>query len=275
MTAFRRSRGAPYAAIALPLVVCVLAAPNAHAQLETRLSKETTAAFEQYVTAAEQIIQQRWQQQRSFLWLRERGDLLARVAQGEVVVERVPPATKEKIPDGMVHHWIAAVLAPGASMAGALTLLQDFDRHHRVYPEIIASRSLNHQGDNFKGYWRLKKEKVLTVVLDTEQSAEYHQVDAKRWYNRAIFTRIREVDDPGTSNERLKPEDEGYGFLWRLNAYWRLEEAPEGVYLECESITLTRDVPFMLRAVVNPFVQALPRESLIGSLEATRQALRH
>jgi len=47
------------------------------------------------------------------------------------------------------------------------------------------------------------------------------------------------------------------------------------VYLECESITLTRDVPFMLRAVVNPFVQALPRESLIGSLEATRQALRH
>jgi len=46
------------------------------------------------------------------------------------------------------------------------------------------------------------------------------------------------------------------------------------VYAECRAISLTRDVPFGLGWIIEPIIQNLPRESLINTLEGTRQALR-
>jgi hypothetical protein len=61
--------------------------------------------------------------------------------------------------------------------------------------------------------------------------------------------------------------------LWRLNSYWRFEERDGGVYVECRAISLTRDVPTGLGWIVEPIVRKLPRQSLINTLTATRQAL--
>ena len=63
------------------------------------------------------------------------------------------------------------------------------------------------------------------------------------------------------------------GYLWRLNSYWRFEQRPEGVYVQCESITLTRGIPFGLGWLVGPFVTSIPRETLAFTLETTRAAL--
>ena len=46
-----------------------------------------------------------------------------------------------------------------------------------------------------------------------------------------------------------------------------------GVYVECESISLTRDIPFGLSWIVKPFVTSLPKDSLTFTLETTRKAL--
>ena len=67
---------------------------------------------------------------------------------------------------------------------------------------------------------------------------------------------------------------QGHGFLWRLNAYWILEQRTEGVYLECRAISMSRDVPAALRWVVKPMLTSVPRESLQETLEATVRALR-
>jgi hypothetical protein len=72
----------------------------------------------------------------------------------------------------------------------------------------------------------------------------------------------------------VRPPDTGYGFLWRLYSYWRFQEREDGVYVECRAVSLTRDVPFGLGWVIEPIIQKLPKESLINTLEATRQALR-
>jgi hypothetical protein len=61
--------------------------------------------------------------------------------------------------------------------------------------------------------------------------------------------------------------------MWRLNAYWRLQEADGGVYVECETISLSRGVPFLLTSLVAPILKQLPRESLEKTLLATRRAL--
>ena len=46
------------------------------------------------------------------------------------------------------------------------------------------------------------------------------------------------------------------------------------MYFECRAISLTRDVPLGLGWVIEPIIQKLPKESLIHTLECTRQALR-
>ena len=44
-------------------------------------------------------------------------------------------------------------------------------------------------------------------------------------------------------------------------------------WFECRAISLTRDVPFGLGWAIEPIIQKLPKESLIHTLEATRDAL--
>ena len=245
----------------------------ANAQLKTKLRPETLAAFNRYVSAAEETIRQRSHLQRSFLWAREQNSRIEQLKKGEIVIEKGSIGRKSDVPDAMVHHWIAAVLVPNGSLERAVALMQDFERHQKMYPEVISSRLIERKGDILRGYWRLKKDKVITAVLDTEQTAEYHQAGPSRNYSQSTFDIIREVEDAGKPKERVLPPDEGHGFLWRLNAYWRLETSPEGLYMESESISLSRDIPFGLSFIIKPLVEGLPRESLLGSLKATRAAL--
>ena len=69
------------------------------------------------------------------------------------------------------------------------------------------------------------------------------------------------------------PEGNDGGYLWRLNTYWRFLERDGGTYVQCESITLTRSIPFGLHWLIGPFLTSIPRESLTFVLETTRKAL--
>ena len=69
------------------------------------------------------------------------------------------------------------------------------------------------------------------------------------------------------------PEGHDGGYLWRMNTYWRFEERDGGVYVQCESISLTRDIPRGLGWLIEPFVTSIPRESLQDTLGNTRLAV--
>jgi hypothetical protein len=45
------------------------------------------------------------------------------------------------------------------------------------------------------------------------------------------------------------------------------------VYLQCESISLTRGIPLGLGWIVRPFVTSIPRETLAFTLDTTRKTL--
>lgn len=178
------------------------------------------------------------------------------------------------MPSGLIHDWIGAVFIPGTTVKETLALIQDYDRHKNIYqPEVIDSVLKSHHGNDFKIYLRLLKKKIITVVLDTNHDVHYLSLDRTRWCCHSHTTRISEVEDAGGPEERVLPPDTGHGFLWRLNSYWRFQEKEIGVYAECRAISLTRNVPFGLGWVIEPIIQSLPRESLINTLEATRQAL--
>ena len=197
--------------------------------------------------------------------------------QGEVVTARVKTqdASGEiHTPGALIHHWVGTVFIPGASLQQALALLQDYDRHSIYYrPDVSKSKTLGHAGDDFKVYLRMTRKKVITVVLDTEYDVHYKRIDNLRAQSFSYSTRIAEVEHAGESNEAALPPGADHGFMWRLNSYWRFSEADHGVYVQCEAISLTRDIPTGLQWLIGPFIESIPKESLEFTLGATRSAV--
>jgi len=111
-------------------------------------------------------------------------------------------------------------------------------------------------------------------VLDSEHEVKYTPLDKTRWRSVSRTTKIAEVDNAGKPNEREMPPGTGEGFLWKLNSYWRFQERDGGTWLECEAISLTRDIPTGLGWLIEPIIRDLPQESLANTLRATRTALR-
>ena len=80
---------------------------------------------------------------------------------------------------------------------------------------------------------------------------------------------FRWVEDADYYSDPIGDDD---GFLWRVNAYWRFEEADGGLYAQCRAISLSRGLPIgfgWLRA----FIQKFPKDSMANTLNATRRAL--
>jgi len=94
-----------------------------------------------------------------------------------------------------------------------------------------------------------------------------------RWQLHSHSTKINQVRNVGKSDEELLPEGQDSGFLWRINAYWSIQEVDGGVYVECRSVTLTRSIPFGIGWLIGQFTLDVPRESLVATLETTRDEL--
>ena len=140
-------------------------------------------------------------------------------------------------------------------------------------PELQDSKTIRRDGDEFDIYLRLLKKQVITVVLNTNHRVNYFQLDGARWYSVSHSTRIAELENPGEPDESEMPPGHDHGFLWRLNSYWRFEQRDNGVYVECEAISLTRIVPVGFGWLVNPIVRTLPRDSLANTLRSMRAAV--
>ena len=81
------------------------------------------------------------------------------------------------------------------------------------------------------------------------------------------------MDNPGKRDERELPPGTGHGFLWQLDTYWRFQERDGGTWMECQAISLTRDVPTGLGWLIEPIIRGLPKESLETTLRETAAAL--
>jgi len=250
---------------------CVIAALCALSAAAAELKPATTAAFDRYIRQSEE----RLNAPAAFLWADESPERARRVRRGEILVQ---PFTGK--PDwsvaggGLIHDWVGSVFIPGATLEQTLALVQDYNRHKEIYkPEVVDSRILSHNGNDFRIYLRLLKKKVITVQLNTEHEVKYIQLAPKRWRSISHSTKIAEIENAGKSTEREKPPGTGEGFLWKLDSYWRFEERDGGTWLECEAVSLTRDVPTGLGWLIEPIIRNLPKESLENTLRSTRAAL--
>jgi len=130
------------------------------------------------------------------------------------------------------------------------------------------------QGDRLQATMRVRQRHVLTVVMDTAYDVFFGRLDARHGYSISRSTQISEIDSPGTRNERALKPSEDHGFLWQQNTYWSYEERDGGLYMQIESVSLTRSIPTGLGWAIGPFVESVPRESLEFTLRSTCDALR-
>jgi hypothetical protein len=164
----------------------------------------------------------------------------------------------------LIHHWLGAIFIPNTTLDDVLHWVQNYNDHRLYFKDVERSQLNKRNGDTFDVYLRLVRTNIVTVRYDTYHTAVYHRHDAKHASSRSVATRIVEVsDEPGKDS----------GFLWRLNSYWRFSEEDNGVFVECESLSLSRSIPFGLAWLVGGYINSVPREALESTLISIRQGL--
>jgi len=218
-----------------------------------------------------------------FLWIDRQVDpgrraMLGRLKLGEVVSARLETRDGKAeldAPDGLIHHWVGTVLLPGVKMGRVMTFVKDYPQYPAHFgPMIQRARVLKQTPDRFDVAMRTWAKKVLTVIIDADYGVDYRSLSPTRVVTKSIATNVFEIDDAGKPSERRTPGDKGQGFLWRLNTYCWFDERAEGVDEQCESVSLTRGVPFGLGWIIKPFITSIPKETLEFTLGQVRKGVR-
>ena len=190
-----------------------------------------------------------------------------------MVVSRERTGIDVQFPGAACHHWIGTTRLSGP-IHRVVHLMQGYDRYHEVYrPAIRRSRTLTHDGDRFTIDLQLFMKRIVSVTLNTQSDVVYLPINQTRMQVRSRSTRIAEVRNPGAADEQEAPVGRDSGFLWRFNNYCALDERSDGTYVQCESLSLSRDIPPGLGWLIGPFVTSVPRDSLEFTLGAMRAAL--
>ena len=251
-------------------------APASAAELHPR----TVAAWNDYVASTEQRIARELSAGGGFLVQDFDPDAEAgrrAVLDGEVPVARMrsrgAAGRTIDVPKGAIHHWRGSIFVPGVTLDHVLDGVRSPLRQEDLQEDVIESRVLARDSDRVRVFLKLRRKKFVTVHFNTEHEMRYEQHGVGRASSRSVATRIAELEDAGTPDEREKPVGVDRGFLWRLNSYWRYEEVAGGVIVECESITLSRSIPSLVRWMVKPLIESAARESMERTLTSLKERL--
>ena len=247
----------------------------AQTAVPVQLKHQTTDAFEAYIREAEAKMTPSLEGSEPFLWSDCIPKRAQQVRKGEIVAQLWTGKDLVRVPDGLIHDWVGAAWIPGTTLQKTLSMVQDYDHHKHVYkPDVIDSKLLSHQGNDYKIYLRLLKKKIITVVLDTDHDVHYSALRP----HALVLTLLHDQNFRG--GKRREAEREGGALPIRVTGSCGVSTPigdSKSVTAVCTSklraISLTRDVPAGLGWIIEPIVRKLPRQSLINTLAATRKAL--
>ena len=111
------------------------------------------------------------------------------------------------------------------------------------------------------------------MVINAEFDDVYETLNASRATIRSYSTRIAEVADLNQPAEHELPVGNDHGYVWRYYNYCHIEEKDGGVYVQVESVSLSRTVPTAFEWLVNPLILSIPRDVFTDLLSQTRKAV--
>jgi hypothetical protein len=255
------------------LIGVLLASPSI--LLATELNQQTLNAWDKYIEETNSRMQQRLAGTTTFLWIDEAPGRRERVHQGEILVEPGNIIAPEKVPQGLIHDWIGAAFIPNTTIEKVFAVLADYDRYNQFFnPAVIHAKLLDDLGATRKFSLVLsEKGPFVNATIAGEYTSQTSRFSDRQWYTVSYSTRIQQIDNYGQAGEQELPPDTGTGYVWRLYSIERFEERDGGVYTELEAIALTRNIPLAILWLVKPMVQHLPRNSMVATLQKTRDAV--
>lgn len=248
--------------------------------MEAILQPKTVEGFNRYVAAVEARSERELRANLPFLAIerqpaKQQAAAMAALRRGEVIVTRGDRVGEIEIDGGMINHWRGTALVPGVSLDVLLKTIQSPQTDQHKQEDVLSSRVVTTGENSQKLFLRLRRTKLVTVVYDTEYDTKYQRLAADRALSNSISTRIVEIENAGTPQERALPEGNDHGFMWRLNSYWRFKQVDGGVIVEVESLTLSRNLPPIIGALIRPIVNSTARESITRTLASMRARFAH
>jgi putative flippase GtrA len=220
------------AAIAAATIGVLMPSHAAAAELRS----ETIAAWNQYVAQAE----------------RDLG-----LEAGTHPVAQEPRGQAIGVAGGTIHRWRGSTLIPGVTVDQVVKSLMN----PGIPPpqeDLLEARVLARTPESLRLYLKLVRRTIFTVTYDTEHAMTFHRESAHLSTARSVATKIAEAGGGD------------HGFLWRLNSYWRYSQEGDAVRVDLESLSLSREVPLLIRPMAGPIISRVARESLTRTLDALR-----
>jgi hypothetical protein len=144
----------------------------------------------------------------------------------------------------VIQHWLGAVYAEGMDVGNVSRMMLNFPLYKDFFKgQIIDSKLTKQNGDQYDVFLRFYRKQISTVVLNVDETARYTVLDPMRWTLNFHSTHIGEAVHY-TKKKKLdeeRPTDQMAGYLWRLDMYFRVQQADNGAYIEMEVISLARE----------------------------------
>jgi hypothetical protein len=179
-----------------------------------------------------------------------------------------------EVPGGLMHHWVGAVFIENVSLQRVLDLSRAYSEYRTIYKPIIGSTLLDRSADTFHVWLRLREGAAgVSAVLDIWLNVQYFYPDSRHAHSVSNAEEIREVRNAGEADEQRLSAGRDSGYLWRANSFTNFIERDGGVYVEMETLGLTRRFPPLLGWVLEPIAKRLGRKSVETSLEEFQTAV--
>jgi hypothetical protein len=258
--------------IARVAAVCFLGGLSA--ALCAQPDPSANAGFDTYTHTVEARLEQQHRAAEGFLAPASIPQTDSHHRKSEFLVENLTPTPDLGLPGALLFHWRCSTFIKGASAADFERLQRDYNAYPKVFsPEVLQASILSRDGDHLQTRMRVRQHHVITVVLDTTYDVTVGHLNPQHGYSLSRSTDISEIDGAGTPSEHALAPTQAHGFMWRLNTYWTWEERDDGLYLQIESVSLTRSIPSGVGWIVRPFVESIPRESLEFTLRSAAKTL--
>jgi hypothetical protein len=194
----------------------------------------------------------------------QRGGVVTRPAHEDGIID---------VSGGLIHHWQGVTFLPDVTLGTVVHASQAYTEYANIYGPVISSQLLAHDGDTYRILLRVK-ESVGTVsaVFDIWSVVKYGRGD-RRAFAFSESNEIRQVEHAGQRDERHLPAGRDSGYLWRASTFTRYLEQGPGVYVELETLGLSRDFPPLLGWLIEPIARRLGRASVERSLSEFRLAV--
>ena len=129
----------------------------------------------------------------------------------------------------------------GVTLNDALEVSSRYDDYPSVYKPIVVSTLLSHDENTYRALMRIKAAAGgFSAVLDVTSRV---QPDSRSIYSISNSEEIRELRHAGTANEQKLLPGHDSGYLWRAAAFTHMVERDGGVFVEMETIGLSRVFP--------------------------------